>query len=68
MRIEEHLTLDLDAVDFSVDLSNVVRNRALPGDRAADLRRFLGLIKAVVRYTRDESALSPTVHCCRYRR
>ncbi|MFC7546937.1 FHA domain-containing protein [Plantactinospora sp. GCM10030261] len=56
MRVEDHLTLDIEAVDFAVDMSNVVRNRALPGDRPADLRRFLGLVRAVVRYTRDESA------------
>lgn len=56
MRLETHLTLDAAAADFAVDLSNVVRDRNLRGDREADLRRFYGLIQAIITYTRDESA------------
>ncbi|MEU7000439.1 hypothetical protein [Nonomuraea sp. NPDC046570] len=41
--------------DFAVDMSNIVRERRLGGDRPADLRRFIHLLKGLVAYTRDES-------------
>jgi len=54
MRPERHLTTIAQVADFTVDLSNVVRDRRLGGDRLADLARFTGLIKGLIAFTNDE--------------
>lgn len=55
MRWEDHLTTNAMRADFAIDVSNIVRSAQLGGDRPADLRRLLGLIKGLVAYTRDRS-------------
>lgn len=54
MRPERHLTTNAQLADFAVDLSNVVRDRRLGGDRPADLARFTGLIEGLIAFTNDE--------------
>jgi hypothetical protein len=53
--VEDHLTVDVDAADFLVDLSNVVRNTELPGGLAR-LGRFAELLGALTRFAGDPSA------------
>ncbi|MGW0803312.1 FHA domain-containing protein [Nonomuraea sp. NPDC002799] len=55
MRSEDYLSTNVMRAGFAVDMSNIVRERALGGERLADLRRFLGLIKGLVAYTKDAS-------------
>lgn len=54
MRIERHLTTVADAAEFAVDLSNVVREPELGGDRPADLARFTDLVKGLITFASDE--------------
>ncbi|GAB3152920.1 hypothetical protein GCM10027290_44730 [Micromonospora sonneratiae] len=55
MRPERHLTLDVSAADFVVDLSNIMRERGICSDREVDPQRFDALIAALAAYTSDES-------------
>ncbi|GAA0963039.1 FHA domain-containing protein [Actinocorallia libanotica] len=54
--MEDHLTLDIEAAEFIVDLSNVVRNTSL-GVGVARLSRFQGLLDALRRFARDDQVL-----------
>jgi hypothetical protein len=54
VRPETRLTSDAAKADFVVDLSNVVREVSLGGDRTYDLGRFFALIEALAGYIRDD--------------
>src|SRR6185369_910504 len=54
VRPEDHLTCIGGQADFVVDLSNVVRNASLGGDRKSDLDRFFALIEALADLIHDD--------------
>jgi hypothetical protein len=52
-----HLTVDPARVDAIVDLSNVVRESALPGRGPADLGRLGAVVRALAEHLRDDDVL-----------
>lgn len=55
VRVEDHLTTTPGGVDVVLDLSNVVRERGLCGDRRADLRRLRALIVGLRAFLEDDT-------------
>jgi hypothetical protein len=55
MRSDHRLTSDASLADFVVDVANVVRERALGGNRGADLGRFLALLDGLAVFAGDET-------------
>lgn len=55
MAVEDHLTTKARVADFAVDMSNVIKEQRLCGERKADLRRFIRLIDGLIAYTKDRS-------------
>lgn len=53
MQCESRLTLDASAVEYVVDVANVVREPLLGGERAADLARLEGLLDALAEFASD---------------
>ncbi|MER5420748.1 hypothetical protein [Streptosporangium roseum] len=54
MQVEDHLSTNAMA-DFAVDMSNVVREGDLGGERRSDLSRFTKLVEGLITYAKDHS-------------
>jgi hypothetical protein len=54
MALESHLYPDADTAEYAVDVSSVVHDTKLLGDRPADLGRFYALIAGLVAYAKND--------------
>lgn len=54
MALESHLYPDADTAEYAVDISSVVHDTKLGGDRPADLGRFYALIVGLVAYAKND--------------
>jgi hypothetical protein len=54
MALESHLYPDADTAEYAVDVSSVVHDTKLGGDRPADLGRFYALIVGLVAYAKND--------------